>query len=44
LQLKLIDPGFDAMTPEKQAQLCQEVEQVLTSIWDSHGNGQWQQI
>jgi isocitrate dehydrogenase len=38
-----IDPGYAAMTPEKQAQLCQEVEQVLASIWESHGNGQWQQ-
>lgn len=36
-----IDPGYDALTPEKQAKICQEVEAVLASIWDSHGNGQW---
>ncbi|BAU65814.1 isocitrate dehydrogenase, NADP-dependent [Stanieria sp. NIES-3757] len=37
-----IDPGYDALTPEKQQQICQEVKQVLEAIWDSHGNGQWQ--
>jgi len=38
---RLIDPGFDALTMEKQAQICNEVKDVLESIWDSHGNGQW---
>ncbi|GAB4229949.1 MAG: NADP-dependent isocitrate dehydrogenase [Stanieria sp.] len=37
-----IDPGYDALTPEKQQQICQEVKQVLEAIWDSHGNGKWQ--
>jgi isocitrate dehydrogenase len=36
-----IDPGYDSLTPEKQAQICQEVEAVLADIWDTHGNGQW---
>ncbi|NJK75483.1 MAG: NADP-dependent isocitrate dehydrogenase [Microcoleus sp. SU_5_6] len=36
-----IDPGFDALTPEKQAAICQEVAGVLDAIWDSHGNKQW---
>ncbi|MDX2097917.1 MAG: NADP-dependent isocitrate dehydrogenase [Leptolyngbyaceae cyanobacterium bins.59] len=36
-----IDPGYDAMTSEKQAQICQEVETVLSTIWETHGNGQW---
>ncbi|MBF2098791.1 MAG: NADP-dependent isocitrate dehydrogenase [Gloeomargaritaceae cyanobacterium C42_A2020_066] len=36
-----IDPGYDAMTLEKQAQVCQEVQQVLDSLWESHGQGQW---
>jgi isocitrate dehydrogenase len=39
---RLIDPGYDALTSDKQAQICQEVEAVLDSIWQSHGNGQWQ--
>jgi isocitrate dehydrogenase len=38
---RMIDPGYDALTPEKQAQICREVEQVLDSIWQTHGNGQW---
>jgi isocitrate dehydrogenase len=36
-----IDPGYDALTPEKQAVICREVEAVLAEIWDTHGNGQW---
>jgi isocitrate dehydrogenase len=38
---RMIDPGYDALTPEKKAQICQEVEAVLASIGDSHGKGQW---
>ena len=36
-----IDPGYDALTPEKQAKICQEVEAVLSEIWDTHGDGKW---
>lgn len=36
-----IDPGYDALTSEKKAQICSEVEQVLNAIWATHGNGQW---
>jgi isocitrate dehydrogenase len=36
-----IDPGYDALTEEKKAQVCQEVEAVLNSIWESHGEGKW---
>ena len=36
-----IEPGYDAMTEEKQAAICLEVEKVLDSIWESHGNGLW---
>lgn len=36
-----IDPGFDALTPEKQAQIVEEVKTVLDSIWSSHGQGKW---
>ncbi|KST62129.1 NADP-dependent isocitrate dehydrogenase [Mastigocoleus testarum] len=38
---RLIDPGYDALTPEKQQQIVKEVEAVLNSIWDSHGNSKW---
>ncbi len=37
-----ISPGYDALTPEKQEEICQEVESVLTAIWETHGDGKWQ--
>ncbi len=40
---RAIEPGFDSLTPEKQAKIVQTVEQVLADIGASHGNGQWQQ-
>ena len=36
-----VEPGYEALTPEKRAEACQEVERVLKAIWDTHGNGQW---
>lgn len=36
-----IEPGYDALTPEKRAEVDKEVEAVLTAIWDTHGNRQW---
>lgn len=36
-----VEPGYNSLTPEKKAQVCQEVEGVLNSIWETHGNGQW---
>ncbi len=38
---RLIEPGYNSLTPEKQSQICQEVEAVLGQIWATHGNGQW---
>jgi isocitrate dehydrogenase len=38
---RTIDPGFDNLTPEKQAQIVKEVETVLNTIWASHGDGKW---
>ncbi len=40
---KMIEPGYDSLTPEKQAQICQEVEAVLSSIWETHGEGKWKE-
>jgi len=40
----LVDPGFDALTPEKQAAVCDEVRGVLDAIGSSHGQGQWKQM
>jgi isocitrate dehydrogenase len=36
-----IDPGYDALTAEKQKAVCDEVAGILSKIGDSHGNGQW---
>ncbi|WP_324282266.1 NADP-dependent isocitrate dehydrogenase [Cyanobacterium aponinum UTEX 3222] len=37
-----IEPGYDSLTPEKKEAIKKEVESVLNTIWDTHGNGQWQ--
>ena len=38
-----VEPGYDALTPDKQAKANQEVEAVLNAIWESHGHGQWRE-
>ncbi|MEQ9481802.1 NADP-dependent isocitrate dehydrogenase [Coleofasciculus sp. F4-SAH-05] len=38
-----VEPGYDALTPEKRAEATAEVESVLSAIWDTHGNGQWKE-
>ncbi len=38
---RMIDPGYDALTPEKKAKICEEVQAVLDAIWATHGNKQW---
>lgn len=38
---KKIEPGYDALTPEKQAKICQEVAAVLEQIGHTHGEGKW---
>jgi isocitrate dehydrogenase len=37
---KMIDPGFEMMSPSQQNDIQQEVEAAL-KLWDTHGNGQW---
>jgi isocitrate dehydrogenase len=39
-----IDPGYDALTPGKQAEICQEVKDTLAAIWETHGDGQWKEM
>ena len=36
-----IEPGYDSLTPEKQEEICKEVQGVLDAIWESHGDGKW---
>ncbi|HEY9865335.1 MAG TPA: NADP-dependent isocitrate dehydrogenase [Candidatus Obscuribacterales bacterium] len=38
-----IDPGYDSLTPEKKAEICQEVADVLKAIGETHGNGKWKE-
>ncbi len=38
---KMIDPGFDMMTPDQRAKLVKEVDSVLAAIWPTHGGGKW---
>ena len=38
-----IEPGYNALTPEKQAQIAHEVQNVLNDIWTTHGNKQWKE-
>jgi isocitrate dehydrogenase len=37
---RMIDPGYDMMSPDQQAGICSEVEAALT-LWQTHGEGKW---
>jgi isocitrate dehydrogenase len=37
---KMIDPGFDMMSPDQQAEIKAEVEEAL-KLWPTHGEGKW---
>ncbi|GAB4521004.1 MAG: NADP-dependent isocitrate dehydrogenase [Anaerolineales bacterium] len=37
---RMIEPGFDMLAPDKQAEVVQEVRDAL-AMWDTHGNRQW---
>ncbi|MCC6300343.1 MAG: NADP-dependent isocitrate dehydrogenase [Anaerolineales bacterium] len=37
---KIVDPGFDMMSPAQQAEIKAEVEDAL-KLWDTHGDGKW---
>lgn len=38
---KALDPGFDMMSPDQQAEIVGEVEETMASIGATHGSGQW---
>jgi isocitrate dehydrogenase len=40
---KLVDPGYDMMTPDQQAKVKQEIEAAL-ALWPTHGEGQWKKL
>ena len=37
---KMIDPGFDMMSPAQQGEIKAEIEDALR-LWDTHGEGKW---
>jgi isocitrate dehydrogenase len=40
---RMVDPGFDMMSPDQQNDIKQEVEEAL-KLWDTHGNGKWKKL
>ena len=40
---KMIDPGFDMMSPAQQGDIKKEIEEAL-KLWDTHGNGKWKKM
>ncbi|MBX3405648.1 MAG: NADP-dependent isocitrate dehydrogenase [Phycisphaeraceae bacterium] len=40
---RMIDPGYDMMTPEQQKKIVGEVENVL-KLWPTHGQGKWKSM
>ncbi len=37
---KMIDPGFDMMSPSQQGEIKTEIEDAL-KLWSTHGEGKW---
>jgi len=40
---KMIDPGFDMMSPDQQNDIKREVEHAL-ELWPTHGDGKWKKM
>src|SRR5512141_2586202 len=40
---KMIDPGFEMMSPSQQAEIKAEVEEAL-KLWPTHGDGKWKKM
>jgi len=40
---KMIDPGYEMMTPDKQKKIVDEVNTVL-KLWPTHGGGKWKSM
>jgi isocitrate dehydrogenase len=37
---RLVDPGFEMMSPDQQNSILREVETAL-ALWETHGDGKW---
>jgi len=40
---RMIDPGFEMMSPDQQNDIKAEVEEAL-KLWDTHGDGKWKKM
>jgi isocitrate dehydrogenase len=40
---KMIDPGYDMMTPDQKSRIVAEVETAL-KLWPTHGDGKWKKL
>jgi isocitrate dehydrogenase len=40
---RMIDPGYEMMTPTQKKDICNEVEEALR-LMPTHGNGQWKKL
>jgi isocitrate dehydrogenase len=38
---RMIEPGFDQMSDKQRAALVKEVADTVSSIWTTHGSGEW---
>ena len=41
---RMIEPGYDSLTPEKKAEIDAEVQAVIDAIGSSHGGGKWKEM
>ena len=41
---RMIEPGYDSLTPEKKADIDAEVQAVIDAIGNSHGGGKWKEM
>jgi len=39
-----IEPGFDMLADEKQADVVREVRSAIAAIWSTHGDGKWKKM
>jgi isocitrate dehydrogenase len=40
---RMVDPGFEMMSPDQQNDIKQEVEEAL-KLWPTHGDGKWKKM
>jgi len=38
---RMLEPGFEQMSEKQRAEVVSEVSSTISSIWATHGNGEW---